>query len=168
MSKGTSNGQGEARWARAGSRARAWDACVVSPSLRELLLPLLAAATSRCRDVRGAVDLCHRDGSIKREVAAHPEKYIHDDPGLVPLLQVGRGARRVLGGRRRRGGWVHAGARAVEWVVQRRSGWWQAVLALASWRRAKVVARCCRCMHASTHPPSDPSLPSIIFVRTRA
>ena len=26
------------------------------------------------RDVRGAVDLCHRDGSIKREVAANPEK----------------------------------------------------------------------------------------------
>jgi 5'-nucleotidase len=29
------------------------------------------------RDVRGAVDLCHRDGSIKREVARNPEKYIH-------------------------------------------------------------------------------------------
>lgn len=27
-----------------------------------------------CRDVRGAVDLCHRDGSIKREVAANPER----------------------------------------------------------------------------------------------
>ena len=29
------------------------------------------------RDIRGAVDLCHRDGSLKTEVAAHPGKYIH-------------------------------------------------------------------------------------------
>lgn len=40
------------------------------------------------RDVRGAVDLCHRDGSIKREVALHPEKYIYADPGLVPVLEM--------------------------------------------------------------------------------
>ncbi|GAB4817277.1 hypothetical protein N2152v2_004323 [Parachlorella kessleri] len=44
------------------------------------------------RDVRGAVDLCHRDGTIKREVAAHPEKYIHEDPMLVPLLDMLRQA----------------------------------------------------------------------------
>ena len=24
------------------------------------------------------MDLCHRDGSLKREVAANPSKYIHD------------------------------------------------------------------------------------------
>lgn len=29
------------------------------------------------RDIRGAVDLCHRDGSLKAEVAACPAKYIH-------------------------------------------------------------------------------------------
>ena len=29
------------------------------------------------RDIRGAVDLCHRDGSLKTEVAANPAKYIH-------------------------------------------------------------------------------------------
>lgn len=40
------------------------------------------------RDVRGAVDLCHRDGSIKREVARVPEKYIYSDPGLVTVLQM--------------------------------------------------------------------------------
>jgi hypothetical protein len=34
----------------------------------------LAGLCRRRRDVRGAVDLCHRDGSIKREVAANPEK----------------------------------------------------------------------------------------------
>jgi hypothetical protein len=44
------------------------------------------------RDVRGAVDLCHRDGSIKREVAADPGLYIHPDPGLVPLLRTLRAA----------------------------------------------------------------------------
>lgn len=30
------------------------------------------------RDVRAAVDLCHRDGSLKREVAENPAKYIHE------------------------------------------------------------------------------------------
>lgn len=40
------------------------------------------------RDVRGAVDLCHRDGSIKREVARVPEKYIYSDPGLVTVLEM--------------------------------------------------------------------------------
>jgi hypothetical protein len=30
------------------------------------------------KDVRAAVDLCHRDGSLKRHVAADPGKYIHD------------------------------------------------------------------------------------------
>jgi hypothetical protein len=29
------------------------------------------------RDIRGAVDLCHRDGSLKSAVAANPSKYIH-------------------------------------------------------------------------------------------
>ena len=30
------------------------------------------------RDIRGAVDLCHRDGSLKTEVAANPSKFIQD------------------------------------------------------------------------------------------
>jgi hypothetical protein len=29
------------------------------------------------RDIRGAVDLCHRDGSLKIKVASNPGKYIH-------------------------------------------------------------------------------------------
>lgn len=29
------------------------------------------------REIRGAVDLCHRDGSLKKAVAANPAKYIH-------------------------------------------------------------------------------------------
>ena len=39
------------------------------------------------RDVRACVDLCHRDGVIKDEVAKCPEKYIVQDPGLIPMLQ---------------------------------------------------------------------------------
>lgn len=39
------------------------------------------------RDVRGAVDLCHRDGVIKDEVARNPSKYIKKDPGMVEMLK---------------------------------------------------------------------------------
>ena len=42
--------------------------------LRGLDTTVRCRCVARCRDVRGAVDLCHRDGSIKREVAANPEK----------------------------------------------------------------------------------------------
>jgi len=38
-------------------------------------------------DIRESVDLCHRDGVIKDEVAQNPEKYIILDPGLLPMLQ---------------------------------------------------------------------------------
>jgi hypothetical protein len=37
------------------------------------------------REIRGAVDLCHRDGSLKSAVAANPAKYIHRVPRL-PIL----------------------------------------------------------------------------------
>jgi HAD superfamily 5'-nucleotidase-like hydrolase len=39
------------------------------------------------RDVRECVDLCHRDGVIKDEVARNPEKYIILDDDLVPMLK---------------------------------------------------------------------------------
>ena len=39
------------------------------------------------RQVRSCVDLCHRDGVIKDEVARNPSKYIVLDKGLVPMLQ---------------------------------------------------------------------------------
>eukprot|EP01038_Epipyxis_sp_PR26KG_P004190 gene4190-5961_t len=38
------------------------------------------------RDVRKAVDLCHRDGVIKDTVAKNPAKYIIYDPMLVPMI----------------------------------------------------------------------------------
>lgn len=37
-------------------------------------------------DVRSCIDEAHRDGSIKREVMARPEKYIDDDPNLALTL----------------------------------------------------------------------------------
>ncbi|KAF8065819.1 nt5c2 [Scenedesmus sp. PABB004] len=48
------------------------------------------------RDVRAAVDLCHRDGSLKRDVAAQPAKYIHDDPHLVGMLGMMRASGRKV------------------------------------------------------------------------
>ena len=39
------------------------------------------------KDVRKSVDLCHRDGVIKDEVAKNPSKYIIPDPNVVPMLE---------------------------------------------------------------------------------
>ena len=39
------------------------------------------------KDVRKCVDLCHRDGVIKDEVARNPEKYIVLDDELIPMLK---------------------------------------------------------------------------------
>lgn len=39
------------------------------------------------RDIRECVDLCHRDGVIKDEVAVNPDKYLVLDPGLLPMLR---------------------------------------------------------------------------------
>jgi HAD superfamily 5'-nucleotidase-like hydrolase len=48
------------------------------------------------RDVRAAVDLCHRDGSLKSAVAAAPAAYIHEDRRLGPLLDTLRASGRRL------------------------------------------------------------------------
>jgi 5'-nucleotidase len=39
------------------------------------------------RQVRECVDLCHRDGVIKDEVARDPERYLVLDDGLLPMLR---------------------------------------------------------------------------------
>jgi len=39
------------------------------------------------RDVRASVDLCHRDGVIKDEVARNPAKYISKDDKMIPMLK---------------------------------------------------------------------------------
>ncbi|CAI7877908.1 unnamed protein product [Closterium sp. NIES-53] len=40
------------------------------------------------RDVRAAVDLCHRDGTLKNAVANDPARYITRDDELVDMLQM--------------------------------------------------------------------------------
>mmetsp|Transcript_19323 Transcript_19323/g.42030 ORF Transcript_19323/g.42030 Transcript_19323/m.42030 type:complete len:623 (-) Transcript_19323:385-2253(-) len=39
------------------------------------------------RHIRESVDLCHRDGVIKDEVARNPEKYLVLDKGMIPMLK---------------------------------------------------------------------------------
>ncbi|CAM8939211.1 unnamed protein product [Rhodiola kirilowii] len=40
------------------------------------------------KDVRAAVDLCHRDGTLKQMVAKDPKKYINKDKTIVPMLKM--------------------------------------------------------------------------------
>lgn len=40
------------------------------------------------KDVRAAVDLCHRDGTLKQMVAKDPKRYINEDISLVPMLKM--------------------------------------------------------------------------------
>jgi len=47
------------------------------------------------KDVRAAVDLCHRDGTLKQAVAHEPSKYINEDRQLVPLLKMLRQSGRL-------------------------------------------------------------------------
>ncbi|XP_058069028.1 uncharacterized protein LOC131218489 isoform X2 [Magnolia sinica] len=47
------------------------------------------------RDVRAAVDLCHRDGTLKQMVAKDPRKYINEDLSIVPMLKMLRDSGRT-------------------------------------------------------------------------
>jgi hypothetical protein len=47
------------------------------------------------KDVRAAVDLCHRDGTLKQAVAREPSKYINEDRQIVPLLKMLRQSGRL-------------------------------------------------------------------------
>ncbi|XP_022144231.1 5'-nucleotidase domain-containing protein 4 isoform X2 [Momordica charantia] len=40
------------------------------------------------KDVRAAVDLCHRDGTLKQMVAKEPKRYINEDTSIVPMLKM--------------------------------------------------------------------------------
>ncbi|XP_062023244.1 uncharacterized protein LOC133739480 isoform X1 [Rosa rugosa] len=46
------------------------------------------------KDVRAAVDLCHRDGTLKQMVAKDPSRYINEDTSIVPMLKMLRDSRR--------------------------------------------------------------------------
>lgn len=41
--------------------------------------------TELYKDLRTAVDMCHRDGSLKRAVANNPDKFIHRDEHLIQV-----------------------------------------------------------------------------------
>lgn len=43
---------------------------------------------SMYKDVRAAVDLCHRDGTLKQMVARDPKRYINEDTAIVPMLKM--------------------------------------------------------------------------------
>lgn len=60
------------------------------------LLPAGKEFPDLYRDVRAAVDLCHRDGSLKREVASDPAKYVHVDPRLESTLAMLRASGRKV------------------------------------------------------------------------
>ncbi|XP_023002285.1 5'-nucleotidase domain-containing protein 4-like isoform X1 [Cucurbita maxima] len=40
------------------------------------------------KDVRAAVDLCHRDGTLKQMVATDPKRFINMDTSIVPMLKM--------------------------------------------------------------------------------
>ncbi|XP_074372900.1 uncharacterized protein LOC141713398 [Apium graveolens] len=47
------------------------------------------------KDVRAAVDLCHRDGTLKEMVALDPKRYINEDKLIVPMLKMLRDSGRA-------------------------------------------------------------------------
>ncbi|CAN6450582.1 unnamed protein product [Victoria cruziana] len=47
------------------------------------------------KDVRAAVDLCHRDGTLKQMVAKDPAKYINEDKLILPMLKMLRDSGRA-------------------------------------------------------------------------
>ncbi|KAK9108851.1 hypothetical protein Sjap_016911 [Stephania japonica] len=51
--------------------------------------------TRMYRDVRAAVDLCHRDGTLKQMVAKDPGKYINEDLSIVPMFKMLRDSGRA-------------------------------------------------------------------------
>ncbi|XP_057975695.1 uncharacterized protein LOC131163022 isoform X2 [Malania oleifera] len=48
------------------------------------------------KDVRAAVDLCHRDGTLKQMVAKDPKKYVNEDTAIVPMLKMLRDSGRSI------------------------------------------------------------------------
>ncbi|RXH87914.1 hypothetical protein DVH24_037559 [Malus domestica] len=47
------------------------------------------------KDVRAAVDLCHRDGTLKQMVAKDPQRYINEVTSIVPMLKMLRDSGRA-------------------------------------------------------------------------
>ncbi|CAA2968724.1 Hypothetical predicted protein [Olea europaea subsp. europaea] len=49
---------------------------------------ILADYSRMYKDVRAAVDLCHRDGTLKQMVAKDPRRYIEEDTSIVPMIKM--------------------------------------------------------------------------------
>ncbi|KAJ0925873.1 putative 5'-nucleotidase [Helianthus annuus] len=47
-------------------------------------------------DVRSAVDMCHRDGTLKEMVAKDPKKYINEDDTIIPMLKMLKSSGRTI------------------------------------------------------------------------
>lgn len=60
------------------------------------LVPEGTDYSSLYKDVRAAVDLCHRDGTLKEMVAKDPERYIKEDFSIVPMLKMLRDSGRAI------------------------------------------------------------------------
>ncbi|CAL5349265.1 unnamed protein product [Camellia sinensis] len=58
------------------------------PSQSQILSDLLKCYSRMYKDVRAAVDLCHRDGTLKQMVAKDPKRYINEDTSIVPMLKM--------------------------------------------------------------------------------
>ncbi|KAK3038114.1 hypothetical protein RJ639_029568, partial [Escallonia herrerae] len=52
------------------------------------LFPVGTDYSRMYKDVRAAVDLCHRDGTLKQMVAKDPKRYINEDTLIVPMLKM--------------------------------------------------------------------------------
>ncbi|KAJ9166089.1 hypothetical protein P3X46_020885 [Hevea brasiliensis] len=57
-------------------------------------IPERADYSRMYKDVRAAVDLCHRDGTLKQMVAKDPKRYINEDASIVPMLKMLRDSSR--------------------------------------------------------------------------
>ncbi|KAJ1388413.1 Purine 5-nucleotidase [Sesbania bispinosa] len=58
-------------------------------------LPMCVDYARLYKDVRYAVDLCHRDGTLKQKVALDPKRYINEDTSIVPMLKMLRDSGRA-------------------------------------------------------------------------
>ncbi|KAG8377794.1 hypothetical protein BUALT_Bualt08G0070700 [Buddleja alternifolia] len=58
-------------------------------------IPAETIQSTGSKDVRAAVDLCHRDGTLKKMVAVDPERYINEDTSIVPMLKMLRDSGRA-------------------------------------------------------------------------
>ncbi|XP_057503798.1 uncharacterized protein LOC130787445 isoform X3 [Actinidia eriantha] len=58
-------------------------------------LPEGADYSHMYRDVRAAVDMCHRDGTLKQMVAKDPKRYINEDTAIFPMLKMLRESERA-------------------------------------------------------------------------